>query len=183
MATSSKRPAEVLTVDHLLAKMRAGTEEVYEIQMRELTIPVRVLSVDEFNEIRRDAKKFAAATPGSDVTDEHLHVQKTTLKLASRVTRGGVPLLGDKLLGLLTIDEVNFLYDEYIAIMDRVNPNTESLTPEQFQALVDALKKNTITSSDLGLRQLKAICTSFQELIQRLETAASQTASSPGGQP
>ena len=156
----------ITTVDDLLAKMRSGIRAVHEIRMRDLVIPVRVLSIDEINEIRKDAYKQAIISKGDEV-DKNVSIQRSTLKLASTVPRDAGPLLSDKLLSMLTVDEINFLYDEYIRVLDSVNPALEQLTQEQFRALVDALKKNTISSRDCSLQQLRAICTAYVDLIQR----------------
>lgn len=166
--------------DDLLAKMRSGVKEIYEIRLRDLVIPVRLLTVDEINLIRRDAAIKTASVQG-DTVDQNLERQKSALKLASTLKTGGVPLITDKLLSLMTVDEITFLYEEYVRVMDAVNPSIQTIDPEQFRALVDALKKNTITSKDLSLHQLRAICTSYVDLIQRLETQKSHQASSFGG--
>lgn len=172
---------QIQTAEDLLLRMRAGTKEVHEIHMRDLTIPVRVLSIDEVNNIRRSSIVETQKKAGDD-TDKNLTVQKLTLKLASTLVKNGAPLLSDKLLSLLSVDEVNYLYEEYIKVMDSVNPSIETIDPEVFRNLVDALKKNNVTWKDLSLRQLRGICTAFVDLIQRLENQASLKASSSGGQ-
>jgi len=160
---------QVTTAEDMLAKMRAGTKEVYEIRMREMIIPVRVLSIDEVNAIRREAIMETTKKQG-DETDKNLLVQKLSLKLASTLVKNSAPILSDKLLSLLTMDEVNYLYEEYIRVMDAVNPSLQAIEPEQFKLLVDALKKSHLSSKDLSLLQLRAICTAFVDLIQRLES-------------
>ena len=182
MSATKGNPADIQTVDMLLAKMRAGTQEVYEIEMRELKIPVRVLSIDELSAVRRDAIQKVSMQMGDD-TDKALHTQKAVLRLASTLVPNSAPMLADKLLSRLGVDEINFLYNEYIAIMDRVNPALETIQPEQFRALVDALKKNTMSAKDLSLHQLRAICTAFQELIQRPATQTLPPDNVSGGQP
>lgn len=164
---------ETFSAEDILQKMRDGVKEVYEIHMRQMTIPVRVLSVDEVNAIRKDSIRNSALSQGDD-TDKNVHIQKTTLKLASTITKGGGPILGDKLLGFLTVDEINYLYEEYIKVLDTVNPSLETIPPEEFRRLVDALKKNLVSSKELSIRQLRAICTAYADLIQRQENRSSQ---------
>lgn len=159
-------PHEIQTAEDLLAKMRAGTRQVHEIRMRDLVIPVRVLTIEEMNLIRRDAIKQAIAASGDEI-DKNVLVQRSTLKLATTVEKGGAPFLSDKVLSLTTVDEINHLYNEYIRIVESVNPSLEQISSEQFKSLVDALKKSLITSNDLSLVQLRAICTAFVDLIQR----------------
>lgn len=164
---------DIQTVDVLLGKLRAGVKATHEIKCRELVVPVRVLSIDEFNEVRRHSIAHATAKNG-DETDKNLQAQKLTLKLASSLTEG-VPLLGDKLLSKLSLDEINFLYEEYLAVMDSVNPSLASISDEEFRAIVDALKKNLTSSRKLSLLQLRAICTAFAELIQRPDNPTAPT--------
>jgi hypothetical protein len=171
MSRHKKEDIEIVTAEDLLAKMRAGTREVHEIRMRELVIPVRVLSITEMNDIRRDALRSAIASQGDEV-DKNVITQKSTLKLATNVVKGGAPFLSDKVLSLMSVDEINYLYNEYVRVCESVNPSVESIEPEQFRALVDALKKNTITSKDCSLVQLRAICTSYVDTIQRQEHQA-----------
>lgn len=163
----------ILSAEDLLRRMRAGTKEVYIIRMREQEIPVRVLSIDEIAQIRREAISQAAKL-GGDETELNLWKQKLTLKLASAVTADKVPMLSEKLLGLLSLDEVQYLYEEYIRITDAVNPSLELMSPERFKSMVDALKKNHLSSRDCTLLELRVICSAFQELIQRPETHGSQ---------
>lgn len=158
----------VITAEELLAKARAGTQEIHTISLRDLTIPVRVLSIDEINAIRRQAAMNSAMRQG-DETDRNLETQKTVLRMATTVKVGGVPMLPEKLMNLFSMDELKYLYEEYLAIMDTVNPSLEFMSPEQFRALVDALKKNTISSKELSFRQLRAISIAYVDLLQRLD--------------
>lgn len=166
---------EIVTVEDILAKMRSGTKEFHEVSLRSFKVMLRILSIDEMNLIRRDSLNSAIAMKG-DETDKNLITQKTVLMMAStpRAT-GSVPSLPEKLLGLLTTDEIGHLYNEYIAILDKFNPAVEQISHEAFRELVDALKKNLLSVSDLSLWQLKAICSAYVDLISR-------TDSSPGTQ-
>ncbi len=157
-----------MSAEEIVAKMRAGKKEVHEIKMGPLSIPVRVLSCDEVAAVRREAIKFATIMGGDD-TDKNLAIQKSTLKLASTLTKGGAPMLSDKVLALLSLDEMSYLYEEFIKVMDTVNPALEHITPEIFRMIVDALKKNTASARDLSMLQLRAICTAYVDLIQRQE--------------
>lgn len=160
---------EIITAEDLLAKMREGVKAIHEIKLRQFVVQVRVLSIDEMNEVRRDAYKTALASKGDEV-DKNLIAQKSILKLASTSQKGGAPMLSDKLLGMLTTDEINFLYDEYMTVLDRVNPALEKMNPEVFRELVDSLKKNLLSVNDLSLQQLKVICSAYVEMISRKDS-------------
>lgn len=167
MDRAPKAP-DIMTAEDILAKMRAGIKETYEIRMREMRIPVRVLTIDEVNDIRREALKLTMVSNG-DETDKNVQIQRMTLKLATTLKPGTGPLLSDKLLKMLSVDEINYLYEEFVNVMDRVNPTLETISPEQFKELVDALKKTLVSPKDLSTRQLRAICSAYVDLIQRQE--------------
>lgn len=172
---------QILKAEDLLARMRSGIKEVYEISCRDLVVPVRVLTLDELAEIKRTAIRQAALVQGDD-TDRNVYTQKTVLKLASKIDPGGVPFLSDKLLAMMTMDEVQHLYGEYCKIADDMNPALEKLSQEQFRALIEAVKKNAIVSKECSLRQLRAIFTAYQDLIQELDIRTLQADNSSGGQ-
>lgn len=164
---SKQQAPNIISAEDLLAKMREGTKAIHEVRMRSLAVQVRVLSIDEMNLVRRDAYAAALAIKGDDV-DKNLIMQKSILKLATTVDpSGGVPMLSDKVLGLMSTDEVAYLYDEYIRVLDSVNPALESISPGAFQELVDSLKKNLISVNDCSIRQLKAISSSYVDLISQ----------------
>jgi hypothetical protein len=173
-------PPEIETVDEILRKMRAGVDEVHEIRLREMRFQIRCLSQDEFNQIRRDAKIETDANGGDD-TDKNVRIQKMVLIRASAVKPGTPGKITDKLLSRLNADEMEFLYNEYVRVMDNMNPNIEAMTVDQFRMIVDALKKKTITSKDLSLPQLREVCAAFVDLIERMENQQSQMAKSSGG--
>jgi hypothetical protein len=83
----------------------------------------------------------------------------------------------------LSTDEMNDLFEQYIAVMESVNPSLEQMTEAEFRPMVEALKKNQITWKDLSLKQLRVICTAYQELIQRPDSQTSPPGSSSGGPP
>ena len=174
-------PKKVLKAEDILARLRAGTKETYEIKCRELVVPVRILTLDELAQARREGIKQAALV-GGDETDRNVYMEKTVLKLSSTLEKGTGPFLSDRLLSMLSIDEINFLYAEYTKVMEDVNPSVETIPLEQFRALVEAIKKNSVSSRDCSLHQLKAIFTAFQDLIQRVDKASSRQANSSGGQ-
>jgi hypothetical protein len=159
----------------ILAKMREGTKSVHEIRCRSLVIPVRILSIDEVNQVRRESIMQAQLVKGDDI-DKNVAIQRFTLKLASQLQPGGAPVLTDKILSQMSVDEVNFLYNDYIVVSERVNPSVETISDTEFRELVDALKKNHASANDFSLLQLKAICGAYQDLIQRQDAQKSQKA-------
>jgi hypothetical protein len=166
---------QILTAEDIVAKLRQGVRETYEIELRGTIIPVRVLSIDEMNRIRQQAIKDTAIK-GGDETDRNLNVQQSTLMLASTVPMGSAPMLSNKVLGLLSVDEVTYLFEQYIGVLGRVNPSIDMISAEEFRSIVDVLKKKSISVRDLSLRQLRGICSHFVD-----ETPVLETVSSPQG--
>jgi hypothetical protein len=164
-----KEATPILSAEDILAQMRAGVQTVREIRLRDAHIPLRIISIDEINMVRREALKDQFLQKG-DETDKNLAIQRYSLKLASDINKNGTPTLSDKLLSIMSVDEINHLYNEYIKFMDDANPSIESIEPEKFQLLVEAVKKNIITSKECSLLQLKAIFSAFQDMIQKQDT-------------
>jgi len=161
-----------IMVDEVLARMRLGRRTVSEIRMGDQVIPVRVLSADEVNAIRHEAK-VKIAKKGGDETDENLFIQMRTLQIASRIGEDPIGFLNDKIMNLLSVDEITYLYNELIHFWETLNPSLEQITPERFRELVESLKKNRMSWSDCSLPERKAIFTCFVELTQRPDSATS----------
>lgn len=172
--------AQNMSPEEFVKTLRAGVDETYFIAMRGRQIAVRILSVDEVNAIRREGIAYQAKRSGDDV-DRDLQVQKLTLALATRLTPGSYPTLTEAMLGLLTVDEVGHLYNEYMLVFARVNPSLETIPLEQFNQLVAAVKKNLVGWKDLSLAQLKAIFTDWAGTIQAQAETQSPTDSGSGG--
>jgi len=157
----------ILGPGDLLARMRQGIKETYMIHLRGYEIPVRVLSCSEVSQIRNAALRDQKVT-GVDDAEKNLSVMKMTLERSS-TPQGSAPALPRKVIDLLSIDELNYLYDEYIRVMEELNPSIEHIEPERFQAFVDALKKNSISEKGLSMPVLRAICRAYVALILELE--------------
>lgn len=182
MSRQEATPSAIVTAEDLLKKLRAGVQEVYTVKVRDVEIPMRPLSNAEAVLIRREAIKAAAAV-GGDETEKNIVIQRLTLTYATQDPVKKLPFVSPKFWEIISVDEIQNFYKEYALIMDNVNPSLETLNPDQFRALVEALKKSAISVKELSLLQLKTICTAFVELIQRQALAESQTDNTSGGQP
>lgn len=161
-----------MTPEEFVAGLRMGKQKVGRIKMGIKEIPVRVLSCDEINAIRHEGMAYQARIHG-DETDKNLFIQKSTLMNASSVTHTSAPVLSEPILKHLTLDEISYLYEEYIQFMDGVNPGLEQISPERFRELVELLKKNISSWRDCTMPERRAIFTAFVELIQRPDTQTS----------
>lgn len=59
------------------------------------------------------------------------------------------PSITDPMLDEMTTDEIMFLYNEWLAIVSKVNPNLEQMPKERLDELVAAVKKNPTLASTL----------------------------------
>ncbi len=84
---------------------------------------------------------------------------KETLKLASKADMDSTvePVLTDYTLDRMTNDELDAMFKEYSAIVDRVNPTLEVMPVQQLKQLYDDLvKKKESGELDLALIELSS---------------------------
>ncbi len=165
-----------MSAEDFVKSLRVGVDETYFISMRGRQIPVRILSVDQVNGIRLEANGYQAKK-STDDTDRALYVQKLTLAMATRMKQNEFPILTEQILGLMTVDEVGHLYNEYMLVLGRVNPSLEEIPVEEFNALVAAVKKSHLGWKELSLAQLKAIWRDWAAMIQKQAEPPSPPAS------
>lgn len=163
----AKKAPGYIDPDEMLAKFRQGTSYEGVVQFRDGEVRFRILTRDEEMKIRREAIAHASKF-GGDSAERDDYIEKFTLSAAS--TLNGQPSLPISLFKSFTSNEMDFLYDEYIKIRDDANPSLEKLTIDEFNALVDAVKKNAVGWKDLSLAQLRAIFSVFRDMIQKQET-------------
>lgn len=170
----------LITVEDMIAKMRGGTKSVYDLRAGGLIIPVRILSLDEEIDVRANMIALNNRKSGDQVSLAAM-VQKETLKRASFIASESSSM-PDRFFDDLRRDELIFIYNEYTKIVEEVNPALDQIKPEQFRAMVEAIKKNSVTANDLSLPQLRAVFIAYQDLIQRLDSQTLPKDNSPGGQ-
>lgn len=163
---------KVITPADILANMRLGTKQVYSIFCRGQEFPVRLLSGDQVLKIRRDAMGVARSSGWDDV-DRDYYQQKLTLIEATRMSDNDVPIISFEALKAWSLDEVIYVYEEYMRFCESVNPKLEALKPEELRVLIDAVKKNNLDVNNLSFRQLRAIFFSWQAIILEASTASS----------
>ena len=143
--------------------MRLGTNYRTMLKVRGFEIFVRPLSISETVEVAGAVQNYLASLPLSSRNQltEHTAVAKETLKKASTSDVGVFdPKVTDYILDRMTNDEVAYLFDQYVAACDKVNPALEMMKPEQLTAIIEELKKNKDLELDLALTEL-----SFLQLI------------------
>lgn len=158
-----------ITAEDIVKKMRMGIKAEHEIDFRGVKIPVRVLSQDEFSDIRRAALMHAVKYDNDEV-EKNVFTQKMVLIKSAQTSTKEAPILSEKVLSLLTTDEIGFLYNEYVSVLEMYNPSIEAIDPEKFKFIVDALKKNSLSAKDLSIHQLRATCIAYVDLLERYDS-------------
>lgn len=126
--------------------MRLGVDYRLPIHVRGFKMYVRPLTVMESVQIASDVHAELSKLPeqSRNRLTEHWFLARETLKLASTSDVGkNDPKITDLILSKMTNDEIHFLFKQYVAACDKVNPALELLKTEDVQALVDSIKKNS----------------------------------------
>ena len=172
MSRTEATPPTIVSADDMLKKLRAGVKEISDITVRGLTVTVRIISINEMLDIRAKAKSISATRNG-DRTLEDALVQQLSLIAASTIGKGA-PGLPESFLSKISLAELTLIYEEYLKFYDECSPSLERIDNLQMQALVDAIKKNSITWRDCSLSQLRAVFTLYQDMIQKQDSLESQ---------
>jgi hypothetical protein len=138
-----------------LEAMRAGVDFKFRVNLRKYQLTLRPLSTVEYTNMISDVMEKLQNIPEhlrSRLT-ENLLIAKETLKIASTPDVGSTVVgITDYILNLMTSDEIQYLYSEYVAVVDRVNPSLEEMSKEDVDRLVEDLKKKSVQEKELGLQ-------------------------------
>lgn len=128
-----------------LDAMRMGVEYRLPIEVRGFKMYVRPLTVMESVKIASDVHAELVKLPqdARNRLTEHWILARETLKLASTsdVDKND-PKITDLILSRMTNDEIHFLFKQYVAACDKVNPALELINTEEIEKLVEDIKKN-----------------------------------------
>ncbi len=157
-------PTHELSIEEQLLAMRAGSSYRIPVKLREFTVHLRPLTIDESNEVEAEVRAQLKALPedAQHSLKEHTIRAKETLWRSSSSSPGVQDCkLTPKVLGLMTNDELQALFKQYISVCDKVNPMLEEMPKERLDAILEHLKKNTppqeVRSQLIGL--------SFSDLV------------------
>lgn len=165
-----------------LNRMRAGVAFRFPVRLRNFEILLRPLSMQETIETHAFVAEEMARAPANARTKtfEHSLLAKETLVRSSTSKPG----MTDYRLTHLEMrdwlpDEIHALYKEYVTITEKVDPNLESLTTQQIEALVDGLKKSPPEELSSILTELSF--SQLRDVTCSLIRSASQEDKSSGG--
>lgn len=144
-----------LRIDDIDA-MRMGVDYRAPIKLRDYQVYVRPLANSEVINCYSNVAEYMSTIPEKRRTRimEDNAIAREFLKMASAEYGKYPGKITDPILDQMTNEEVMFLYKEWMAICDKVNPQLENLPTERIKELVDAIKKNTPKDLDSQLTEL-----------------------------
>lgn len=147
----------------ILAQMRAGVEYEFPIRCRNFVFKARPLSISEQNKVLTEAQDKIDAKAGlPNVLSESAIIAQTYLIYAARPYGSqDITQVNEYLLNRATPEELQYLYSQYCAIVDKCNPALEFLSSVEVQELVEQVKKKKNLDSaliDLSFKELASIC-------------------------
>lgn len=146
-----------------LEAMRHGVDYRQRVSIRGFEIYVRPLSIMETNQVAATVQEKLSMLPESArhrLTEHTLLAKETLINASTSDVGANDARITDHILDRMTNAEIHYLYKQYVAAMDRVDPSLEQMSPEDLRALVDELKKNP--KADLGSVLIEL---SFSQLV------------------
>lgn len=150
-----------------LEKLRAGQNQKLEIKYGELVVRCRILSADQLADAMENGRSAVKLPKG---TSEDHQIQKRSTAVCKSVLRVGTtvnntPYLNDEFLDNLSSAELEILYDQYLLLLNQVNPEYDKLSEDEILVLIARVKKKTTLSSSLTSYQLAEIGRYFLEIM------------------
>lgn len=137
--------------------MRLGTDYRLEIKVRGFTMMVRPLAITESLEVAAKVQDELGALPenAQNRMTEHYLIARETLKIASTSDVGKSDFrITDLMMSKMTNDEIHFMFKQYVAACDRVNPALEMMREDEVISLVEEIKKKEALELDSALTEL-----------------------------
>lgn len=129
-----------------LALARQGVDYRFNISCRNLKLNVRPLSIAEEDRIASEVTEELERLPPSRQTSLRqsaaLAIKKLTLAQTSDVGLNDTRV-NEIEIERMTAGEIDYLFKQYVAGCDKVNPMFERLSAEQIETIVSGLKKNS----------------------------------------
>lgn len=141
--------------------MRLGVDYRFQIKLGSIPLYLRPLSNSEMMEAHSAVQEHVAALPPRQKTRlyEDNCLAREFLTRASSPFGQFAPQITKDHLDKMTMAQVMYLYKEWLAVCEKVDPQLEKIPPEKMAAIVETLKKNMPEDLDSQLTEL-----SFGEL-------------------
>jgi hypothetical protein len=137
--------------------MRMGVDYRLKISCRKFEVLVRPLTIMETMQVAANVVEKMKTMPESwkNRMTEHMFTAREMIKYASTSDVGkNDSVISDVMLDALTNDELQFVYRQYVAATDKVNPCLEQMADTELQLLVEDIKKNYKEVSASALTEL-----------------------------
>lgn len=147
-----------------LDQMRSGVDYKMPVRIRNYSIMLRPLSIMEEVEVIAEVTDRYASLPENykNRVSENLLQAKESLKLASTSDVGTKdPKITDYILDRMTNTEIQYLWKQYIAACDRVNPSFDKMSEDELKELLDKVKKNPELLTEFSFWELVNFCQSL----------------------
>lgn len=154
-----------------LELMRSGIEASFEIGIREYRIKVRPLTTLEVIQATADAAEAFEKLPEPQRLNITMSLMSAMYQLnrASSIDVGELGKLSLALMQMMSADEINSLWKQYIRVTDKVNPSLDSVSMEQLVSWTESLKKNSdphYLLTDLSISNLISLCLHLSRISQ-----------------
>lgn len=164
-----------------LALIRQGVDHRFKIRCRALELQVRPLAISEEDQIAQDVAEQMDKLPPPRQTTMRQSMLFAIKKLELAQT-SAVGMHDQKIQGIelekMTAGEVDYLFKQYIAACDKVNPVFERLDADRLAGIVENLKKS---SKDMEMTLIESSFFHLVDLcLHLLNQGASPTARSSG---
>lgn len=136
-------------------KLRKGIQNRVTVKVRGIPFTLRPLTLKENCDITSEAlAQTSRLLPNEKHSIKESQIV-TILTLVQATFIDGVPGATEDTLNLLTADELGYLFNEYMCLMDSVNPNVETLSDAELFRLSEEVKKKPDQLTELSFSQLR----------------------------
>ena len=133
---------KVLTAEGLLASLRKGNAQNLALGLGEIKVPCRLINASEEAKIYVLAKQRSLKENPTGLKQEVFDSQAVMKAiLIAATTMNGAPNLPMGFVDQLTSTELIELYDQYITLNKTVNPNIQTMSPEEIISVIQEVKK------------------------------------------
>jgi hypothetical protein len=157
---------EIDSAEKLLAYLRRGQNQKLEIGFEDWKIPCRIISAGEMLKLQvRGEMRARELNPTGEKMEAYIAFETMKLVLDSATTIDKKSFFSRSFLDGLPNNIIESLYDQYITIINVINPNIQSMSNGDIMKIVDDIKKNKTVTKNYFTYQLAEVGKFFLEEI------------------